>query len=236
MLGGRGILGGDTVLTEAEFAEWVRPVSGGRAAPRTDRGSFIGYGAGWILEYYDGEFTVSHSGVVEGFSSDLIAMPFKGLAVVVLSNRYGNPVPTILSRYVLDHLTGRPPAPWQARYASIRAQQRADRPGDAATPSDPIPGDAVSIAGRYEHPAYGTLTIESPTSTGAWGSFGGRRYHLGHRRALLFDVREPDAPSPEAGRLRIGLDSELRPVAAWWEMDDSGPIEFLRVGDHDRLP
>lgn len=230
MLLGEGQFDDRTILEHDAFARMLTPAPGGVSYPDSPRRMSLGYGAGWFLEQYDGEFLASHSGVIEGYSSQIAFMPKRGIGVVVLSNRFGNPAPDIMVHYVLDRLTGREVAGYFAAYQGLVAQQRAAaRAEAAATPyDDASPGIPADYLGQYSHPAYGMVTIGSDGADGLVAAYGGRRYALAHHRAGVFVPSSADPAVGAVGVMQFLFGPDHPPTALTWEFDDVGPIRFER--------
>lgn len=230
MLVGEGAFDGHVMLEHDAFARMLTPAGGDVRYPNSRRGMPLGYGAGWFLEMYDGEFLAWHSGVIEGYSAQMAFMPKRGLGVVVLSNRFGNPAPEVLSRFVLDQLTGSAVADYFGAYKSIVAQQRASARAEAAIAPyhDVVPGAPADYLGRYTHPAYGTVVIGLDGKANLSATYGGRHYRLGHRRAGLFVPVGEDPMDGEVGVLRFLFGPNQPPPALTWDLDDAGPIRFER--------
>lgn len=125
-----------------------------------------GYGLGVAVRSYRGHKLVDHSGGIDGFISAMSWMPHDRLGVVVLTNLSGtNPVANIVMQNAYDRLLGLEQVDYVAR--SKAAQARSEQQGTAreqkreaervagTSPSRPL----AQFAGRYEHPAYGIVTV-----------------------------------------------------------------------------
>ena len=92
-------------------------------------------------------------------------MPDAGIGVIALSNLDRNPAPTILARNLFDRLLGLAPLPWNNWVASDFLEWELEQTQEAAEhargrdltvrPSHVL----ADFAGRYRHPAYGTVRI-----------------------------------------------------------------------------
>ena len=119
----RGILGKNQILCSSSYdvlwKAWAEIGEGRRV------------GLSWFLGEYRGEKTVEHAGGDPGFNTQLMMLPDKGSAVIVLCNLLPAPVEKI-ARSALDILLGQEPTPI-APYASIRVCKTLSEEGlDAA--------------------------------------------------------------------------------------------------------
>ena len=78
-----------------------------------------GIGLGWFNEKYRNLKLNYHTGVTSGFSAQLTIVPEKQIAVVVLSNRFGNPIPFIATHFVIDQLLDITPHDWNGYFLSL---------------------------------------------------------------------------------------------------------------------
>ena len=90
--------------------------------PDTDEIDFGAYGLGLSIESYKGHKMVHHSGGIDGFIAEMSWMPRERMALVILTNRTGNPLPQMLSRQVYDQLLRLPPTDWKGRRRTVEAQ------------------------------------------------------------------------------------------------------------------
>jgi dipeptidyl aminopeptidase/acylaminoacyl peptidase/CubicO group peptidase (beta-lactamase class C family) len=168
--------------------------------PQAATGEELGdmsYGMGLMISSYRGTKYVEHGGGIDGFVALMSFLPRKRAGVIVLTNLSGsNPVPTVVTRRVYDLLLGLEPVDWAGR---IRLQQlQAKVAADAAKKSsatDRKTGTAPShaladYAGKYEHPAYGTITIELDGSVLRIKAAGGLTSSLDHYHYDIFESAE----------------------------------------------
>ena len=88
----RGILNRKRILQESSYDEMWTPIV--RVGPNMERG------LSWFLTEHDGKRMVFHSGGDVGFRSNLVLLPDDSLAVVVMCNQSGSPVPSITNALV----------------------------------------------------------------------------------------------------------------------------------------
>jgi hypothetical protein len=129
-------------------------------------------------------------------------MPDAGIGLVVLSNMSGgNPVPRIVAFNLYDRLLGLEQIPWAKRRRAAdrrrKARGKPEKPPvgeieNAAPPSY----DLAAYGGRYQHPAYGMITIEARDGTLA-GRFNQIDFQLVHHDGDAWQVLETAWPLRE---------------------------------------
>jgi len=113
------------------------------------------YGLGWIHESYRGHPLVVHNGSIDGFTVHMGFLPETGQGLILLMNRDGaNAALMALAYSTYDHLLGLEPLDWERRLEEM------------PTPSQDVRDIALDfpieqVVGRYEHPAYGVLTVRA---------------------------------------------------------------------------
>lgn len=157
--------GGTRVLSDKGFTLLTQ------RAVKTGESSWYGYGMGTSEQ--DGRVTISHSGGMVGYSSQLAIDPEAGVGVVVLVNGPGDP--SGVARYALD---------------IARAAARG-----GALPSLPPATDTHAIANAHEFAGtYGTgahtLTLQAKDS-GLQLTVGSRTVRLERRGRDAFFVNDP---------------------------------------------
>jgi len=81
----RGQLDGTRILKASSYETLWRP--------RSER--FSGIGISWFLRRHNEFRTVSHSGSDQGFTSHLVMVPEKNLAILMVSNSDGAPIKSL---------------------------------------------------------------------------------------------------------------------------------------------
>lgn len=189
----------------------VTPMRTPGSARRLGGSHLTAYGLGWILSDFHGELMVEHGGSGPGALSNMVMLPERGDAVVVLVNdvrpaiRYA---PHMLDRM----LRGDAAADWIADVVAREAQRAEQTPETAQMPA-PAGKAALPLtayAGRYRDPWYGDLTV---TVEGA-----GLVLHLTRSRLLRgplvpqggneFVAAWPDRSLNADARVRFLLDPE----------------------------
>jgi CubicO group peptidase (beta-lactamase class C family) len=129
------------------------------------------YGLGLAIESYKGHKIVHHSGGIDGFIAEVGWMPRERIALVILTNRSGNPVPQMVSRHVYDRLLRLPPTDWKARrrlaekQAAARADAARQKLEQERKPGAPPASDLSAYAGTYDHPGYGRMSVRNNGGT-----------------------------------------------------------------------
>ncbi|HTR21628.1 MAG TPA: serine hydrolase [Gemmatimonadales bacterium] len=128
------------------------------------RANFGAYGLGWGLRDYHGHKLVSHTGGLDGMTSQTMLVPDQRLGLVVFTNAE-TPIFAALGYRIVDAFLGVPPTDWAAAFKEVSggATARADsvlRSQDSSrargtSPSLPLAG----YAGRYTDAWYGDATI-----------------------------------------------------------------------------
>lgn len=82
----RGSVNGKRLVSEANFAEWIKPQM--KMSPAMD------YGLGWFLQKWNGHTVVQHGGNIDGFNSLVAMIPDKKIGFVMLTNVSASSLPT----------------------------------------------------------------------------------------------------------------------------------------------
>jgi CubicO group peptidase (beta-lactamase class C family) len=189
----------------------------------------MSYGMGWVIQDYRGLELQSHAGMIDGFRIHITLVPREGLGIVLLCNLHQSQMNLALSNTLLDQILGLQRRDWNRflldigrdeslHAAEVRAQRERQRQPDTH-PSLPL----ESYAGRYEHPAYGSVELakQGETLVWRWNRTIGR---LEHYQFDTFTIRD----EPLAGtriQFRLGKDGRVAALHA------DGPglnIEFSR--------
>lgn len=123
------------------------------------------YAMGWVVTSYRGHRLIWHNGGIDGFYSLVTMLPDENLAVVILTNRLGQPVPEIAAYRIFDQVLGLNAIDWSARYDQIfakakEAEAEAKKAETAAHKSGTHPSHELKdYTDVYENPGYGTITI-----------------------------------------------------------------------------
>ena len=124
------------------------------------------YGMAWTVGAYRGKKMVGHGGAIDGFVAQLTFLPQEKIGVVVLANRGGQPLPTIVTYNLLDRLLGAEQAPWSQRLMDDQkrqeaSQEEAKKKGfTQKRPNTRTSHELAEYAGEYENAGYGVAKVE----------------------------------------------------------------------------
>jgi CubicO group peptidase (beta-lactamase class C family) len=117
------------------------------------------YALGWIHESYRGNTLVVHNGAIDGFTVHLGFLPETGQGLILLMNRdLAREALMALAYSAYDRLLGLEPLDWEGRLKEMPEPLQ-----QVAAIALDFPIDTV--VGRYEHPAYGALTVRAIGNT-----------------------------------------------------------------------
>jgi CubicO group peptidase (beta-lactamase class C family) len=180
-------------------------------------------GLGWFVTTYRGHKLVRHPGRSGGFTALVAFLPHEGIGVVVLTNKASSPLPDILAYNVWDRALGLPAEDWSGRMkrkAEREEKVAAEGDDDSAPrksgtqPSHPL----VDFVGRYEHPAFGTLTVTA-NSQGLAATFNESTAKLEH---FHYDVFRGTAGAGPAGAENLLADQKLQ-----FRLDVDGNVDAI---------
>lgn len=177
------------------------------------------YALGWIHESYRGHALIVHNGATDGFTVHLGYLPETGQGVILLSNRdLAAEAVMVLAYSAYDRLLGLEPLNWESRLRETPAKLQ---PVRAIALDLPI----ETLVGRYEHPAYGPLTI------GAQGNeltlvFRTLRSTLAYQGDRRFLAREPMMDGAPQLTVRFST-SEPMKLFVPLDFDEGDPVEVF---------
>lgn len=161
-----GKVGEKQLLSESNAQQMQSPQMVIPGALEYDELGHSSYGMGLFITSYRGHKLVHHGGGIDGFISLLSFMPRKKMGMIVLTNLSGgNPVPTIITRYVYDRLLGLEPVDWNGRLKERQKKQRESEEEAKKKGYTPrkegtrLSHTLVEYAGEYEHPGYGVARV-----------------------------------------------------------------------------
>jgi CubicO group peptidase (beta-lactamase class C family) len=125
----------------------------------------LGYGLGWMIGVHKGHYSVRHGGGIDGFISDVVMLPQKGIGVAVLSNSSSAGGFFVISvvNTIIDQLLGDENTDWLGKMqeqatqmkAAVQTKKKEDAEKANALPSRPF----QDYVGIYEHPGYGVVEV-----------------------------------------------------------------------------
>jgi CubicO group peptidase (beta-lactamase class C family) len=220
---GRGEIDGRRVVSTASVAAMWEPLILTAGTPREPEFDRAFYGMGWRLDSWRGQARVAHGGDLNGFTSRVTLLPQAGIAVVVLCNHGGHPLPNAITPDLLDRLLGLPPGDHAAKTLERR---RATAPAAAEPAPAParIAGTAPSralsaYAGVFRDPGYGDVTVElAPDGQGLRARYNAMPLRLEHWH---YDVFETVTDQPHHG--------DVNGLKVVFEEAEDGTIAALRI-------
>jgi CubicO group peptidase (beta-lactamase class C family) len=162
---GDGKVGGRQVVSPTGLADMHSPhmpMGGSVERPEISQGS---YGLGWFVYGYRGHQVVEHGGNIDGFTALVMLVPQDDLGMVILANKNGTGLPTMLARHTIDRVLKLDPIDWNGEALARRAMgEKAEKEAktkkesvrkQGTKPAHPL----ADYAGEYEHPGYGVLKV-----------------------------------------------------------------------------
>jgi CubicO group peptidase (beta-lactamase class C family) len=183
------------------------------------------YALGWIHESYRGHTLLVHNGAIDGFTVHLGFLPETGQGLILLMNRdLARDALMALAYSAYDRLLRLKPLDWEGR---LKEMPEPLQPVAAVALDFPID----TVVGRYEHPAYGALTVRAKGNELAM-EFRNLRFTLVYQGERRFLSQEPIA----AGAPQIAVwFSKQRPgeplkLFVPLNFDEGDPVQvFTRV-------
>lgn len=190
---------GKQVLSTAVLEEMQQPQM---LVPIRARFPEIGathYGLGLFVSSYRGQRHLYHTGAYEGFNASLSWLPDAKVGVVILANHnlLMNLMQVITNR-AFDAELGIDPIDWRARFGAGEPGARSPKQREAekskAAPKVKPARPLQEYTGKFEHPAYGVVSIRALDSTQLELEleleFHGDRFRLEPVRVDLFETMD----------------------------------------------
>jgi CubicO group peptidase (beta-lactamase class C family) len=160
-----GKLGRRALISPASLRETHKPRMAVETPDHLVEMPMSSYGLGWSTVVYRGCKKIAHSGGIDGIRTLVSFMPQRNSGLVILTNGTG-PVPEIIERNIFDRMLELTPVAWSRRLKAVERKaketntlakrKKAARRKKNTKPSHPL----KDYVGVYEHPAYGTVSIE----------------------------------------------------------------------------
>jgi CubicO group peptidase (beta-lactamase class C family) len=183
------------------------------------------YALGWIHESYRGHPLVVHNGAIDGFTVHLGFLPETGQGLILLMNRdLAREALMALAYSAYDRLLGLEPLDWEGRLKEIPEPLQHV---SAIALDFPI----KAVVGRYEHPAYGALTVRAEGNKLAL-EFRTLRFKLVYQGNRQFLSREPIADGAPQIAVRFSKQKTGEPLQLFVPLnfDEGDPVQvFTRV-------
>jgi hypothetical protein len=168
----------------------------------------FGYGLGWGVGMYKGNYYLSHNGSIDGSLSQVFLIPQKKIGVVILSNNacVDPAVVSSITNTIIDTLIGKTGVDWIDKVKKQRAQssdelQEGHRDSQAldAAPTHEL----EDYVGSYAHPAYGVVDVKLENNA-LVASYGELLFSLQYKEGDLF-IGEVSLDCFE-GRISLGFE------------------------------
>lgn len=161
----KGKVGDQQIIAESQLAQIHTPQMVIPDPRRYIELSPASYALGWMVMTYRGHLLLQHSGGIDGFSSLTTCLPDDNIGIVILSNKDGCPVHTVVTYNACDRLLGLDEIGWNERIGKeyrevIDALKKGIEPNfDDRVPDTQPSHDLDAYTGEFEHPGYGTVTV-----------------------------------------------------------------------------
>jgi CubicO group peptidase (beta-lactamase class C family) len=212
------------LLGEGMWRELHRPQAA-MPAPAEPEVQHPYYALGWIHESYRGHPLVVHNGAIDGFTVHLGFLPETGQGLILLMNRdLATAALMALAYSAYDRLLGLEPLDWEGRLKET--PQPVQQVSESAL-DFPI----ETVVGRYEHPAYGMLTVRAKGDKLAI-EFRTLRLTLAYQGERRFLSQEPIVAGAPQIAVRFSKQKSGEPLKLFVPLnfDDGDPVEvFTRV-------
>jgi CubicO group peptidase (beta-lactamase class C family) len=180
---------GAPLITPALWHQLVTPVLGGD----------VGYAMGWDVQVDRGVKFIHHGGVIDGFQSEIAVWPDHGLALGVMTNQVGIPVPEMIRLVVHDYLCQQVKPDYMAyfaqRYTPVVPSVDATARAHQSVPS--------ALQGVFWHAGYGELRVMADGL-----AYAGQTYPL-----------HGTATDGWWANFRWGIRLRLLPIADGWRLE-----------------
>jgi hypothetical protein len=194
-------------------------------APTEPEEQHRSYALGWIHESYRGHPLVFHNGAIDGFTVHLGFLPETGQGLILLMNRdLAREALMALAYSAYDRLLRLEPLDWQGRLQETPEELQ-------PVPSIALDFPIESLVGRYEHPAYGALTVRAQGNKLAM-EFRTLRCTLAYQGNRRFLSQEPIADGAPQIVVRFSKQKNGEPLKMFVPLnfDEGDPVEvFTRV-------
>ncbi len=204
---------GATALSQTHQPQMAMPPS------LTDEFFYGSYGLGWMISAYRGKLMVGHGGNIDGFSASVALYPRDSIGIVVLTNMNATGVTGVLRNTIADRMLDLEKIDWSDRQLKAIQKNREAQEAAATNEEEDLvrkkgtkPSHPESdYAGRYEHPAYGVVTIKKG------------------KEGLMLDYHVLD----EALALQhyhydvFQVEFRGQKIKFWFELDQAGDIQQL---------
>jgi CubicO group peptidase (beta-lactamase class C family) len=118
------------------------------------------YAMGWLVQSTPNGRIVWHNGGTPSFGSYIGLLPDKDAGVIVLTNEQNVGFPDAVGAWTLDRLLDNPTVDYVAQRLEAAKANAAATEAVFAAPASPRPAPPLGpLAGDYDHPSFGTVTV-----------------------------------------------------------------------------
>ncbi|NQT81016.1 MAG: serine hydrolase [Candidatus Aminicenantes bacterium] len=162
----KGKLGEQQIISEANLKEIHSPQMISSKSYKYDETFYSTYGMGWGITAYRGHLKLQHGGGIDGFTALVTFMPRDNIGIVILINKSGTPLPSIIANNVYDRLLGLKQIDWNKRIRdevdkAKEEAEKAKKEKDKDQKENTKPSHSLEdYAGDYEHPGYGIISVK----------------------------------------------------------------------------
>jgi CubicO group peptidase (beta-lactamase class C family) len=190
----------------------------------------FGYGLGWCVGFYRGNYYLHHGGGVDGFISQVSLLPQQKIGVVVLTNSSSDGMFAVssITNGIIDRLLGKADVDWIEKSKIQREQikQALKEPSEENGTNASLIRPLDDYVGYYEHPAYGSIQVKQEGDRLA-ACYGEVTIALSHKCYDIFNgkILEPlfgdqnrmkvafsDDSSGEICELSVPLEMAVKPI------------------------
>jgi CubicO group peptidase (beta-lactamase class C family) len=189
----KGKLNGKPVISQTALQQIHTPHTVTPGPLKYDETSYGSYAMGWSVNSYRGHTMLAHGGGIDGFTAHVSFMPRDNIGLVILTNKGGTPLPSVIAYNVYDRLLGMSEVAWSQRLKDeiAKGKEAAEKAKNEKDPNRKMgtqPSHAIKeYAGKFEHPAYGVVTIEQAGER-LKGDIHGLPFTLAHYHYDVFEV------------------------------------------------
>jgi CubicO group peptidase (beta-lactamase class C family) len=123
------------------------------------------YGLGWFIDTYRGHKRVYHGGNIDGFSALVTLFPNDDLGIVILTNKNGTGLPSVMVKHLADRILELESIDWYNQaLQNLKRGKAMSKEAKKKKEATRIKGtthshELKSYTGTYKHPGYGELTL-----------------------------------------------------------------------------
>jgi CubicO group peptidase (beta-lactamase class C family) len=187
---------------------------------------FIAYAMGWLVGSYRGHKLVWHNGGIDGFTTQTLLLPGRGIGIVACANQHMTNFPLAVMLAVADAALGVEPGEqdWFERLRPAAAD--VPKQQSPATPAAPAAHSLADYAGHYRNAGYGdvVVAVDEQRLAVRIGEFD---VAVKHRHYETWDLRYEPLDAGFPATFLTGADGNVTAVVVDYDTDMS--VRFERV-------